>query len=566
MRASIPIRALGAILALLPVTGLPAQATAAPADVWALTNARIETVSRGTIERGTIVIRNGLIHAVGASVTPPADARIVDLNGRTVYPGIIDLMSTMGLPSTTARSGAGSGAPAAAGDANSTATWNGLDPHRVVARELKPTAADIRTARDAGITAVLVAPSRGAFRGQSALLPLRDDSASDRLIRNPVAMHMGFQPRSDGGGGFGRGQYPGTLLGVIAYERQAVYDAQRQAALQERYARNPRGMERPVYDPGTDALVPVVRGQLPVFFAADNENEIRRANRIAKEFGLRMTVLGATEGFRAIDALRGSPVVVSVDFPRTSEVTGWSYRSSQRHAPNDSAAADAEVRKRVEGNAAALHAAGIPVALASGSLRPGEFLANVRKAVAAGLPSDVALRGLTLRAAEIAGVADQLGSIEPGKIANLVVTQGPLLSDSGKVKIVFVDGNRYDVAEATSRPAAGARAASGGAVAQLGGTWSLTINSPQGEVPVTMVVNQSGTSFTGTMSSPFGSSGVTDGVINGRVATWSSVVNVQGNSINIEYRGELDDAGTRMRGTAEVGQFGPSQFTGEKRP
>ena len=231
-----------------------------------------------------------------------------------------------------------------------------------------------------------------------------------------------------------------------------------------------------------------MKGNLPVFFFAKNENEIRRAVRIGREFGLKLTVVGATEGFRATDALKamGQPVVVSVDFPKPPEVTGWQYRWTERHAPGDSAEADSAARPIIEGNAAALNSAGIRFALSSGgSLRPAEFLANVRKAIAAGLPRDVALEALTIRPAEIAGVGAQLGSIEPGKIANLVVTEGDLLGDSAKVRAVFVDGARYEVV--APPPAAHGRGAAGtGPPAEVGGTWDVSVTTPQGSNPATM--------------------------------------------------------------------------------
>lgn len=575
MRVFSPLRAPLAVFALaMAPPSLIAQAPNRATDVWALTNARIETVTRGTIEKGTIILRGGLIEAVGATVAIPSDARVLDLAGSTVYPGFIDLTSNMGLPAAPAQGpggGGGGGGGGAQAASAQPAAWNGLDPDRIIARELRPAAADIRAARDAGITAVLVSPTRGAFRGQSALLPMRDDEPQENLIRTSVAMHMGFQPRSDNAGGFGGGRYPGTLLGVIAYERQALYDAQRQALVQERYGSNPRGIERPRSDADTDALVPVVKGTMPVFFAANNENEIRRARNIAKEFSLRMTVVGATEGYRALDAVRGSPVVVSVDFPRTGEVTGWSYRYSQRHTLNDSAAADAEVRRKVEGNAATLHGAGVTIALASGLLRPADFMTNVRKAITAGLPRDVALRALTQRPAEIAGVGEVLGSIETGKIANLVVTRGDILGDSGKVRTIFVDGARYEATPAPTRAAGGPGARGGGGrnveAAQVAGTWSVTTSSPQGEVPSTLAITQNGDAFSGTMTAAmFGTAQVTDGLINGRTLTWTMSINVQNQQITLSYRGEVDDSGTSMKGSVELGQFGTSTFTAEKRP
>src|SRR5690242_521401 len=138
---------------------------AAPAGTWALTNARIETVTKGKIEKGTIVIRNGIIEAVGPNVTPPGDARVVDLAGRTVYPGFIDLTSSMGIPTPTQPQGGPGGGGGGGQNAGAPARYVGLEPGRVIANEVAPSAADIRASRDAGITTALIAPSRGVFRG-----------------------------------------------------------------------------------------------------------------------------------------------------------------------------------------------------------------------------------------------------------------------------------------------------------------------------------------------------------------------------------------------------------------
>jgi imidazolonepropionase-like amidohydrolase len=534
---------------------------------WVLTNARIFTVTHGVIERGTIVIRDGLIAAVGADVAAPADARVLDLAGRTVFPAFIDLTSSLGLPSAPASAGAGRGAaPVAAAAAPAGPSNVGLEPDRIVADEVRPSASDVQAARDAGFGAVLVAPSRGAFRGLSALLPLRDSVASHDILRSPVALHMGYQSAP--------GRYPGTLMGVIAYERQAFYDARRQALLLERYHTAPRGMKRPAYDAGLAALIPVVRGDLPVLFAAGNENEIRRAVAMGREFNLALHVVGASEAFRAIDALQANrrTVVVSVDFPRAPEVTGWAFRSAQRLPPNDSAAADSAARQVIEGNAAALVRAGVRVALASGgSLRGSEVVANVRKAIAAGLPRDAALEALTIRPAEVAGAAEQLGSVDVGKIANLVVADGEPLTDSARVRAVFVDGIRYEVVPPATAGRGAGRGGSGGpggsgaaATAQIGGTWSVTTNTPQGSQTATLTITQTGESFAGTMNSEMGALPVADGQITGRTVSWSITIQMGGQSMTVNFRGDVE--GTRMRGTAELGAFGTAPFTAEKNP
>jgi imidazolonepropionase-like amidohydrolase len=562
------------------LTAFLAPPAAAQEGTWALTNVRIETVTHGVIERGTIVIRDGLIVAVGADVTAPADARVLDLSGRTVFPGLIDLTSSLGLPAPPTPAGGpgggggGGGAAAAAAAANQPGqrAYVGLEPERLVADELRPTAADIKAARDLGFTVVLSAPARGAFRGRSALVPLRDSVTTREVVRSPVALHLGYQGI---GGGFGGGsRYPATLLGVIAYERQKFYDARRQSMLLDRYRTNPRGTPRPPNDEALDALIPVVKGELPVFFAASNENEIRRAIDIAHEFNLKLTIVGAAEGFRALDVLQAEhrPVIVSVDYPRSTDVTGWQYRNAQRHPSNDSAAADSAGQRVLQGNPAALMRAGVRFALASGGRAP-DFLANVRKAIAAGLPRDSALAAMTIRAAEIAGVAEQLGSIEAGKAANLVVSEGDLLGDSGKVRMVFVDGIRYPV-DPPPAPAAGpggrrfGRGGNGqgqpGEAAQVAGTWDITVTTPNTSYPSTLVLTQNGSTFGGTMSTEMGSTAINGGSIEGRHLIWTAQIQIQGQETALSY--SADVTGNRITGNVTAGEMGTFPFTGEKRP
>ena len=407
----------------------------AQSGAWALTNAKIETVTRGTINRGTIVIRDGLIESVGANIAIPPDARVMDLANRTVYPGFIDLTSTIGLPNPPARP---AGNPFQNTGPDTSQRYIGLEPSRLVANELRPSASDLQAARDRGITAALVAPDRGLFRGLSALIPLRDDTATHWIVRSPVALHIGYDRVN--------GRFPGSLLGVIAYQRQAFYDAKRHAQLVDRSRAATRGVARASYDADLDALVPVIEGEIPAFIAASNENEIRRAAALAKEFSLKLSIVGATEGFRAVDAFKGTgTAVVSVNFPDPTSVTGWSYRGATRMAQDDSATRAAAAAKVIESNAATLHSAGVRFALASGGLRPAQFMTNVRKAVAAGLPRETAIEALTIRAAEAAGAQEQLGSIEQGKIANLLIMTGDALTDGAKLESVFVDGERYAV-------------------------------------------------------------------------------------------------------------------------
>src|SRR5712664_1706523 len=205
------------------------EAQRSAVDIYAIKNAKIVTVSGPDIEHGTIVIRDGLIAAVGASVAAPPDARVIDGSGLTVYPGLIDANTNLALPEA-------SQAP-------------GLQPEVTVEDSIKPGGAAIESARNAGITTVLTAPRSGIWMGQSALINLAGETPQEMIVRSPVAMHVGFSPLRAGG-------YPNSLMGVFAALRQMLLDAQRYQKAQEIYEHGPHGIRRPELDRSLQALIP----------------------------------------------------------------------------------------------------------------------------------------------------------------------------------------------------------------------------------------------------------------------------------------------------------------------
>ncbi len=321
---SLSVRLAGIVASgLLLAPGLTAQRTnAEPLRTWAITGARVVPVTGPTLERGTIVIRGGVIAAVGANVPVPADAQVIDGAGLTVYPGFIDAYSSLGMPSAGGQGGGQGAAAAQAAAARPNLAPNstygaGLQPEITAASALTVEYNTFDQARAAGLTAALTAPSGGVFRGQSAVVALGAGAPAALVVASPVAQHLGF---SRGGGGFGGGGggYPGSLLGVMAQLRQQLLDAQHYGAQSAAYARNPRGMARPVHDPSLEALQPVIKGEQPVIFFANTEREILRALDLGKEFGLRLMIAGGNEAWKVADRLKADnvPVLLSVNFPR----------------------------------------------------------------------------------------------------------------------------------------------------------------------------------------------------------------------------------------------------------
>ncbi len=549
--AALTILAALAAHAAVPIA-LAQQNSADTISVYAITGARIVTVSGANIERGTIVIRDGLISAVGAGLSAPADARVIDGTGLTVYPGLINSNSNLGIPPAPAgspggdrRGGAGAQAPAISSP--NSAQPVGLQAEILATDFIRPGGDQIEAARNAGITAAQTAPREGIFIGQSALINLAGGTPQEMIVRSPVALHVGFTPLSTGG-------YPSSLMGVFSALRQMLLDAGRLREANAAYDRDPRGTRRPVQDKSLIALFPVLAGALPVVMYADTEREIGRALDLAQEFKLRAIIAGGTESWKVADRLRESnvPVLLSLNFPKRTTA--------------DVPEADPEplrtLRQRVEApkTAGRLAAARVRFAFESGSMTSmSDFLANAAKAIENGLARDEALRAMTLRPAEILGVADRMGTIEVGKIANLTVTRGDIFDKAARITHVFIDGRPVEL-----KPASQASAAAGAKGAMASGTWTLRIKSEDGvEETATLILQQDGEKLSGSLQGDLGSVPVSGGSVDaaGKLR-FTARVTFGGQTTEATFTGTI--TGNEMRGTVQTVGRSPANFVGTK--
>jgi imidazolonepropionase-like amidohydrolase len=541
------------VVLLLVVTSsiIFAEAQRSGTDTYAITNARIVTVSGPVIEKGTVVIRDGLIAAVGANVTAPADARLIDGTGLTVYPGLIDANTSLGVPepapSPSPSPGQGGGflanllRPPTASTTNSTQPA-GLQPEVLAEDLIRPGGDAIETERSAGITTALTAPRTGIWIGQSALINLAGDTSQQMILRSPVAMHVGFTPL--------RGGYPGSLMGVFAQLRQMLLDAQRYREAQRVYEQSPRGLRRPSQDRSLEALLPVLDGRVPVVMYAEREREIQRALDFADEFKLKAIIAGGLESSKLADRLQKGnvPVLLSLNFPKRTTAA----------IPEADPEPLRTLRERVEApkTAGKLANAKVRFAFQSGGVTPiTDFVANAAKTVENGLSKDDAVRAFTIRAAEIFGVADRLGSIEPGKIANLTVTRGDLFDRNSRITNVFIDGRPIDLRPAT--PAAGQP------LNIASGAWTLAVDLGQGELAVTLNLQQEGDRLRGSMQGALGSVDIANASVgpSGDIR-FTAPVTLEGQTTEATFTGTM--TGNEMRGAVNITGRAPGSFTGRR--
>ena len=557
-------RSLGVGLAtlLLIVSGSVGWLDVARADggeVYALRGATIVTVTGAVIQKGTIVIRKGLIESVGAEISIPGDARVIDTTGLTIYPGLFDSYTNLGLnpppapPAPAGGPGQGRGfQPAPPSPAES-----GLLPETDVVGQLQTNATTFEAQRAAGITTALTGPRSGIFQGRSALINLGSETPDRLIIRTPFSLNIGFSSA--------RGGYPNSLMGVFAFLRQSLLDARHYREEWARHRQSPRGTARPEISKSMEALQPVINGELPVIFNVNNVREMKRAIALAEEFELKYLLNGGLQSYQIADFLKSkrATLLLSLSFPQ---------RPAGIEDPESESIEVLRERAAAPGAAAALHKAGVSFAFTSGGLsRPTDYLVNAQRAIQAGLPKEAALKALTINAATIFGVDQQLGSIEKGKIANLVLATGDIFAPNTVVRHVFIDGKKFDIkAPETPRGngSASRRGAGGGAVeAAVGqlaaGVWNITLQTPGNEVASTLTLQQSGDSVSGEVSTPFGTARISQGRIAGTELILNYTLNFQGQELPIEARGQIE--GNSIRGT--MGAMGQSfSFNGTRRP
>jgi hypothetical protein len=414
----------------------------------------------------------------------------------------------------------------------------GLQPEVMVEDAIRPSGTEIESSRNIGITTALTAPRGGIWMGQSALINLSGETPQQMIVRSPVAMHVSFTPLRGGG-------YPGSLLGVFSTLRQMMLDAQRYRDSMQIYERNPRGIRRPDVDRSLAALVPVIEGRMPVVMIANSEREISRALDLAEEFKLKLIIAGGREADRVAGDLKKQnvPVLLSLNLPRRTTAA----------MPEADPEPMRVLRERVEAQQTAgkLAKAGVRFAFQSGSLTSiSDLMLNASRVIENGLSSADAVRAFTIWPAEILGVANQLGSIEPGKIANLTITRGDLFDRNSRVAHVFIDGRPIDLRPPTDRPAGGR---------SVSGAWALNVKLGPDEKTATLTLQQEGERVTGSIAGSLGAGEISNASMTEDEVRFTIPLQIEGQTKEATFTGTL--SGNEIRGTVTVVGAAPGTFT-----
>lgn len=451
-RAAFVFAAIGPVVGPAAAAQLSSRAVADRGPrAYAITGGAVHLGDGTVLDEAVVVLEDGLITAVGPDAAAPPGAWEMDAAGKHLYPGFITALSDLGLSG---------GGPAAASGARPSGGPAAGEPRPARGPEDRPATFSWRRAADSvavsddriaarrsrGFTSALSVPRNGIVSGHGAFLNLIETGgadARDLVLSEEAALMIRLETASFR-------SFPGSLMGVIAYLRQLFLDAAHYGAVRAAYDADPAGLPRPRYDRTLGPLAAAVAGEQPVLLPANLDKEVRRMTLLAEELGLRPVLYGGHEAADSASFLaeRGVPILVNLDWPKADPDADPEAQVPLR---------DLRLRDRAPAAPAALAAAGVRFAFyrqaaSRGGGRSGgppggrrgggasDDLAAVRQAVERGLDPEAALTALTLAPAEIFGVADRVGTLAPGKIANLVIADGDLFRGEAAISAVFVDG------------------------------------------------------------------------------------------------------------------------------
>ena len=402
-------------------------------QVHAFTNARIVVSPAQTLEEATIVIREGLIEAVGENIEIPADAWITDLKGKTIYPGFLEMYSHQGLPTAKQLS------EQEKSSGNTARHWNPqVRSHYSSTSSYSFSEEDAASLRSQGFVVAHVISEAGVFKGYGSLIKLADDTPERQIIRPDFSQGLSFKPSRELGKG-----YPTSVMGSIALIRQSLYDAQYYSQAHEHLQNKPGSVPAPGFSPGINALSDALKQNTPFVIASEDEQQIFRAATLANEFDLIMWIVGSGHEYRRAEEISNTNLhlIIPLSYPDKPDIS----------KPETSINLTLEELRHwhmARLNPFKLQQSGVSFSFTSHGLKKkDDFLKNLRVAVNQGLTTEKALAALTTIPAEKLGVSELFGSLEKGKSASFIIADGDIFEESTQIEQVWVQGKKHTVKE-----------------------------------------------------------------------------------------------------------------------
>jgi len=491
--------------------------------------------------RATILIKDGVILGVGNSLSLPKEAKIIAGDSLFVYPGFIDGAGTMGIakPKDVER-------PKDFVSSNPADEIAGITPWRSASDSYTAASTQVDDWRKAGFTLSQVVPDGGMLPGKTALVLLGDGKTNNFLKLNTA---LAANYRSS------RGMYPATLAGVMAKFRDIYH---------ERLFASTAGVKRPQATPTQLAMMPVVQKQLPVLFSASSELEIRRALALQKELGFKLILTGLENYESVIGAIKasGTPVLIKLQVPDDKSIKAQKADGVTESTKAQYARVKESYDKALK-QAAELEKAGILFGFSTADAKAGDVQKALKAMLDNGLSKKAAFAALTTNPAAILGVSGLVGTLEKGKLANLVLTTDTLFKEEAQIKHVIADGYVFDYEikkKAVKAEATTAKPEPASNAVTVEGLWEYTSETPAGSSGGEITLKRENGVLGGsiTYDDPTGSgkasAPIKNASINGKALSFEFDVAAGGMSLTVTISGEIN--GKSMEGSLSVPQMG----------
>jgi imidazolonepropionase-like amidohydrolase len=518
-------------------------------STYAITNATVFKAPGDPGSKATILIKDGVIVGLGTSLALPKEAKVIAGDSLYVYPGFIDGAGTMGItkPKDVER-------PKDFVSSNPPDEVAGITPWRMATDSYTAGSTQVDDWRKAGFTLSQVVPDGGMLPGKTALV-LLGEAKTNNFLKANTAVAANFRSS--------RGMYPATIAGVMAKFRD-VYQNTALVIEHERLFTFTSGVKRPQASPTHTAFMPVVQKQLPVLFTAGSELEIRRALALQKELGFKLILTGLENYESVIGAIKasGTPVLIKLQVPDDKSIKAQKADGVTESTKAQYARVKESYDKALK-QAAQLEKAGILFGFSTADAKAADVQKNLKAMLDNGLSKKAALAALTTNPAAILGVSGMVGTLEKGKLANLVLTTDTLFKEEAQIKHVIADGYVFDYevkkkAVKTEAATAKPEAASNAVIVE--GLWEYTSETPAGSSGGEITLKRENGVLGGsiTYDDPTGSgkasAPIKNASINGKALSFEFDVAAGGMSLTVTISGEIN--GKTMEGSLSVPQMG----------
>ncbi|MEQ9592842.1 MAG: amidohydrolase family protein [Cyclobacteriaceae bacterium] len=511
---------------------------------YAIKNVTIIPSPGQKIENGVIVIKDGIISGVGKEVDIPSNAIIIKADSMFAYAGFIDGFSHIGVSPVSDEKKEKVKHPG-----NPPPERAGITPDRDVRDFINTKDNSIADYRGQGFTIAQVVPSGNLLPGQAAIILLSGNSTDEMVMVARSSLYSELSGASS--------VYPATIMGVMAKWRELHKQASQAKIYETNYYANPTGLERPESSRILQAFYPVIDGKTPVLFKSEKVIETQRVLTLQKDLGFKLIIGDLKEGWPIISKLKnsGASIFLSLDLP---EEIGEKKDSTASEEKLRLEKRKKETIANYVSQAVEMTKAGVVFGFSTNSVKAKSIHENLRRMVSAGLSEDVALASLTTNAAKILGISDRVGTIEKGKIANLILTDRPYFQEKTEVQQVFVDGKLYT-------PSTGTKNANG-KKASVEGQWSYTADTPQGKGGGKLVIENSSGRFKGSITNNFSGqeTRIEEFDLSGNRMAFNYTIDIGGNQLKIEVSVAID--GDTFEGNMTAGQYGTFPMTGVRQP